>query len=81
MPTLVRQRLPSEGMRRKASQSFHTAGQCPAEGDVGARELRKWSFLAHLPAKERENMYLGFALLELRRALERSAWWQLLRTT
>ena len=73
MPMLIRQRLPSEAMRRKTSQSFHTAGQCPAEGDVGARELRKRSFLAHLPAKESENMYLGFALRELHRTLECSA--------
>ena len=34
----------------------------PGTEGRGARELRKWPFLAHLPVKERENMYLGFAL-------------------
>lgn len=34
----------------------------PGTEGRGARELRKWPFLAHLAVKERENMYLGFAL-------------------
>lgn len=36
--------------------SFSTACWYPEARDVGARELRKWPFSGHLPARKGENM-------------------------